>query len=202
VLTFASFKNFPRLETPQLILNEIKAEDLQEYFKIYSDVEVMRGWGTAKHESIAETRDLIHQHQSNYESGVALRWGIYEKATGRLVGDAGFWRFVPVRSRGELGAKLAKELWGKSLMVEALNAVIAFAYQDLKLHSIEGNLDPENQKSLKFVEKLGFVREGYVREHMDAPKEKIYKDTILFSLLEKDWKASRAYQQYIGENRK
>ena len=49
-------------------------------------------------------------------------------------------------------------------MNEALQAVLFFAFDELKLHRLEADVDPRNVGSIRSLEKLGFQREGYLRE--------------------------------------
>lgn len=49
-------------------------------------------------------------------------------------------------------------------MSEALTAIIAFAFEEMKLHSIEANINPLNEASRKLLMKQGFVKEAYFRE--------------------------------------
>jgi ribosomal-protein-alanine N-acetyltransferase len=50
-------------------------------------------------------------------------------------------------------------------MNEALQAVINYGFKSIKLHSIEANVNPNNQPSIRLLEKNGFVREGYYKEN-------------------------------------
>jgi len=177
------------IETADLLLRPIELADLDAYFALYSDADVMRGWGTHPHTSKDETKKLIEGLQAQMASGELIRWAIAEKQDPtRLLGDVGYWRFVKVRHRGELGAKLSKACWQKGWMTQALSAVIHYGFNEMGLHSVEGNIDPKNIGSIKLVEKIGFERIGVIREHSYDPFENRYLDTILFSLTKSDWK--------------
>lgn len=177
------------IRTAALILRPIELTDLDAYFDLYSDADVMRGWGTHPHTSKEETQKLIQGLRDQMAAGDLIRWAIAEKQDpSRLLGDVGYWRFVKVRHRGELGAKLSKACWKKGWMTQALSAVIHYGFTEMGLHSVEGNIDPKNIGSIRLVEKIGFERIGVVKEHSYDPFENRYLDTVLFSLTKPDWK--------------
>ena len=50
---------------------------------------------------------------------------------------------------------------GRGYMSEGLVLVLEYAFQDLRLHRLEANIQPGNQPSLRLVQRLGFRQEGY-----------------------------------------
>ncbi len=184
----SSFSPQP-IATADLLLRPIVASDLEALFALYSDPEVMRGWGTPAHQSRGDTQKLIDLVADQMQKGELIRWAITEKHDPSvLCGDVGFWRFVRVRRRGELGAKLARRFWQKGWMTQALSAVIHYGFAELGLHSVEGNIDPKNLGSLRLVEKIGFLKVGLIPELSFDPFESRYLDMFLYSLAKTNWK--------------
>src|SRR5690606_38652938 len=66
--------------------------------------------------------------------------------------------------RAEVGFMLAPAHWGKGYAAEAVRAVLRFAFEAMDLHRVEADVDPDNGASLRLLERLGFRREGYLRE--------------------------------------
>jgi [ribosomal protein S5]-alanine N-acetyltransferase len=50
---------------------------------------------------------------------------------------------------------------GKGYMSEGLTLALEYAFQELRLHRLEANIQPGNQPSLRLVQRLGFRKEGY-----------------------------------------
>ena len=50
-------------------------------------------------------------------------------------------------------------------MQEALQEVMEYGFKVLNLHSVEANINPANQASLRLMERNQFVREAYFREN-------------------------------------
>ena len=68
-------------------------------------------------------------------------------------------------------------------MKEALLAVIDFGFNNMKLHSMEGRINPHNAVSGIVLEKCGFTREAYFKE--DYCCQGKFIDTAVYSLLTK-----------------
>ncbi|MEM9622466.1 MAG: GNAT family N-acetyltransferase [Pseudomonadota bacterium] len=62
-----------------------------------------------------------------------------------------------------LGYYVGAEFHGQGYMQEGLNQVVEYALNTLGLHRLEANIQPDNKRSQKLVERCGFVREGYSR---------------------------------------
>jgi [ribosomal protein S5]-alanine N-acetyltransferase len=47
------------------------------------------------------------------------------------------------------------------LMTEALRATVNYAFNDLRLHRLEANIQPDNLASIALVRRVGFKQEGF-----------------------------------------
>ena len=70
-------------------------------------------------------------------------------------------------------------------MQETLKAVLTFAFEVLEFHRIEADVDPRNVASIRTLERLGFQREGYLRERWQVNGE--IQDALFYGLLRPDW---------------
>ncbi|MEL6303676.1 MAG: GNAT family N-acetyltransferase [Bacteroidota bacterium] len=75
--------------------------------------------------------------------------------------------------------------WGKGYATEAVNAVLKFGFEKLKLHRIEAGCAVENIGSIKVLEKAGMFREGRKREIL--PLKSGWSDNFSFAILESDY---------------
>ena len=66
-------------------------------------------------------------------------------------------------------------------MKEAMDAVLEYGFKEMKLHSIEANVDPGNQPSIKLLEKKGFIKEAHFKENMFFNGS--FLDSAIYSLL-------------------
>ncbi|WP_437589925.1 GNAT family N-acetyltransferase [Sorangium sp. So ce1000] len=174
------FAVHPRLETERLILREIVESDAEALFAVCCDDEWLRLWGSPVHKTVADTRKMIVMLKRAHQEGAQLRWGINVRGSEQLIGAVGFFRFAMAHYRSEITYELARTASGKGYMTEALRAVVRFGFEQLDLHTIEAGIDPGHGPSLRVAERLGFQREGYLRENYFF-QGKFY-DTILCTL--------------------
>ena len=89
----------------------------------------------------------------------------------------------PEHYRAEVGYMLFPEYNGKGIVSEALQRVVEYGFNEMKLHSIEAILDPENTGSEKVLLKNGFVKEGHFIENEFY--EGRFLSTLVYSKLNK-----------------
>lgn len=65
-----------------------------------------------------------------------------------------------------IGYRLSENHLNCGYMTEAIRKIVAFAFDGLKLHRIEGNVMPKNKPSLAVLSKCAFVNEGYSPKYM------------------------------------
>jgi RimJ/RimL family protein N-acetyltransferase len=80
-------------------------------------------------------------------------------------------------------------------MHEALKA-LTYAFDVLEFHRIEADVDPRNAASIRTLERLGFQREGYLRERWQVNGE--IQDAVFYGLLRSDWKTASASSRNAG----
>lgn len=78
-----------------------------------------------------------------------------------------------------------KSSWGKNFAGEALRSVLEWLFYELNIHRVTLGTYATNKRALKFFEKMGFKREGILREaHFE---DGTYHDIISFGLLKKEF---------------
>jgi [ribosomal protein S5]-alanine N-acetyltransferase len=108
---------------------------------------------------------------------------IIEKSTGLLVG---FVRIgLMAHSAGELGYAMRKDRWRHGYTAEASAMMLDFAFTTLGLHRVQAACGPENTGSQALLEKLGFTREGQLRDHVFT--NGAWRDSLLYSILGREW---------------
>jgi ribosomal-protein-alanine N-acetyltransferase len=133
-----------------------------------------------------EAAEMIVRIQDDGLNGTGYNWALEAEPDSGMIGYAGIWRIDHKNSRGEIGYMLGKTYQGNGLMTEALMSVLLFAFTKAGLHSIEANVNPGNARSIRLLERCGFVREAYFRENYNFRGE--FLDTAVYSLLSADFK--------------
>ncbi|MBE4146279.1 GNAT family N-acetyltransferase [Vibrio parahaemolyticus] len=177
-----------KIETERLILRALVAEDAGYLFSIFSDNEVMKYWNTEPWVSVDEAKTFITNSVRAMDSNTEVILGIYLKSTGQLLGKIMLFSFAKESRRAEIGFGVSRDCWGKGIVLEAGSALIEHAFHTLKLRRIEAEIDPDNIASGKTLERLGFVKEGYLRQRWEV--NGVVSDSAIYGLLAKTLKIS------------
>ena len=114
-----------------------------------------------------------------------LKWGIALNPDNALIGTTTLFNLDFNSRRAELGYGLGRAHWGNGYMHEALKALLTYAFDELEFRRLEADVDPRNVASIRTVERLGFQREGYLRERWQVNGE--IQDTLFYGLLRPEW---------------
>ena len=178
---------FPVLDTPRLRLRPLADADVPTLFAIFKDAEAMRYWTTPAMTVMAEAEALLGDIERHAEAETLFQWGIARREDDLVIGTCTLFRIDREHRRGELGYILRRDHWGRGLASEALTALIGHAFGGLGLHRLEADIDPRNSVSIRLVERLGFRREGHLRERYFVADE--IQDSLIYGLLAPDWRS-------------
>lgn len=176
---------FPVLETNRLVLRKVEKGDANSILKYMSDKEIMKYYGLEPFKTINDALSEITWYQSILNEKTGIRWGITLKGEDEVIGSCGFLNMIPQHFRTEIGYELSKSYWGQGIASEALEAVIRYGFEHLKLQRIEALIEPPNKPSQKLAEKQGFIREGLLRNYEFTCGE--FDDLYMYSLLKQDF---------------
>lgn len=173
------------IETERLTLQPLKPGDANALLAIFSNTQVMKYWNTPPWTSLNDAIDFINQSEADMRDQQSLTLGIYLKDTGQLLGKCLLFSYSQQSRRAEIGFGLGHEYWGKGYITEAGRALIDYSFTTLGLRRIEAEIDPDNAGSAKALEKLGFVREGLLRQRWEI--NGVVSDSALYGLLAQGW---------------
>lgn len=178
-----SFSHFPVITTDRLVLRQITDDDAAELFALRSNPVAMKYLDKDPAQSIDDALAFIQRVTDAFANNDGITWAITEKNVGRLVGTIGFWRMDKPHHRAEIGYMLHPDLHGLGLMQEAVTPLLDYALRELKFHTIEGQVNPNNRASIRLLERNGFEREAYFRENYFWNGK--FSDTAVYSLISK-----------------
>ena len=180
-LDFDVGPQLPTLAAQRVRLRWLTAADVPALFAIFGDAEVTRYWSHAAFATLAAAEELLRQIHDTFRVRTLFQWGLELKATGAIIGTCTLGSLDATHRRAELGYALARAYWGQGYIAEALPVVLHFAFERLGLHRLTADVDPRNGPSLRALQRLGFQREGYLRQHYHVNGEVC--DGVLFGLL-------------------
>ena len=127
-------------------------------------------------------RRRIRRYSEDIRTDQGYAFLVFRKSDGLLVGGLTLANIRRgVAQAGSLGYWMGLPYVRQGYMTAAVNAVIPFALEKLRLHRLEAACIPTNAGSIRLLEKNGFVREGYAREYLCI--NGIWQDHLLFARL-------------------
>jgi ribosomal-protein-alanine N-acetyltransferase len=178
---------FPTLDTERLLLREIVHADAPALYEVHGDPESMRWFGVdpvPNEAAAAKLVDLFASWRTLVNPGV--RWGLQVRGQSTLIGTCGLFGWHRAWRRCTVGYELHSQARGNGYMDEALRAVITWGFANMELNRIEAQVHPSNAASLRSVERLGFKREGLLRQVGFWGGK--YHDMYQYSLLQEEWR--------------
>ena len=152
-------------------LRAFREDDTNALYAIYSDPKVMRYWSYPPWTERSQADAYLSRALAAPDDGTTLAWAIAKHDDDALIGTATLFHIDSEQGRAELGYALAAVHWGRGLAREALRIALTYAFDVLGLRRIEADVDPRNHASCRLLERLGFVREGLLRERWSVAGE-------------------------------
>jgi ribosomal-protein-serine acetyltransferase len=107
-------------------------------------------------------QQFVANCQRQYVQGSDHAFVIVEN--GQLVGRIGIYKIDQGNRIGEIGYWVAEAAQGRGIITQACRAIIGYGFNDLQLNRIEIKCAAENTKSQAVPERLGFEKEGILRQ--------------------------------------
>ena len=165
-------------ETERLILRRYKESDLNDLYEYLSDPQVV-AFEPYRPQTMEEVKENLAWRISTEEMIAVER-----KADGKMIGNV----YLGKRDFDalEIGFVFRVDCWGKGYARESCEKLIGLAFQN-GIHRIYAECDPQNEHSWKLLERLGFAREGHMKQNVyfwrDEQGKPIWKDTYLYAKL-------------------
>lgn len=176
--------NLPILSS-RLILRAFRPADAEDLHAYLSDEHIYR----------FEPGEPINPEQAN-KMAVELAnspdfWAVQRRETSRVIGQIYFKQMdPPYLQTWELGYILNPQYQRQGYMSEAVRALVWKRLSDGDIHRIIAHCNPQNTPSWKLLEKVGFRREGLLKQNIyfrkDLQGEPLWMDTFVYALLKSE----------------
>ena len=179
-----------KLTTERLHLRHWQKSDVQDYYDYASVPGVGEAAGWYHHTDINHTKRLIDQ-LIRRKSSIAIVYRENNKLIGSLSLHNSEYSSATIsrRERGlDVGYSLSKDYWGHGLVPEALRAFIDYLFIDMDLDYIMARVLPTNNRSIRVLEKCGFIHDGEMKQ---ASLEGIFVDYNVYILDVSTWYSLR-----------
>lgn len=175
----------PTLHTERLLLRPFTEVDAESLFALQSSALAMRYWDAPPWSDQSRATRFLERCRTMADEGTGVRLVIEQPDDGAFVGWCGLTRWDPGHRSAGVTYALAERFWGRGFATEATRALLGWAFETLDLNRVQTETDTRNLASARVLEKLGFVREGTLRE--DCVVDGVVSDSWVFGLLRRDW---------------
>jgi ribosomal-protein-alanine N-acetyltransferase len=156
---------FPTIDLDDAyILREQTMEDTENFFHYYTVPEVGEHILATKPATLLEASKEVHYCRNLFYSKQGVYWTIARKSDNQMIGAIGLY-MNNTHHRGEITYDLSRDYWRKGIMRKTINAVVKYAFQEMKLLRIEAVTRFENKASIELLKKCGFTHEGTLRDY-------------------------------------
>ena len=175
----------PTLHTSGLRLRPVTDADAEALFALHSSAPVLRYWDAPPWAERARADRFIAASRQMAEDGTGARLVIDRASDGAFVGWCSLTRWNPDHRSAALTYILQEAAWGNGYATAAAQALLRWAYDTSDLNRVQAEADTRNAASTRVLEKLGFVREGMLREDCVVNGE--VSDSWVYGLIRRDW---------------
>lgn len=183
-----------RIETERLILRRFTRRDVNSVTEaVQSSLSDLNEWLPWAHPGYRkdDASTYIKDSGEAWKEGRAYDFAIRRRGdTRRHLGNISIWPVSRLTRTGEIGYWVRSDATTHGIATEATAAVVKVGFEDLGYHKLTLRIAIGNRASERVAEKLGFSREGVLREELLIRGR--WVDHSLFSLLEREYHSTAA----------
>lgn len=173
----------PTLTTPRLHLRPFCADDTNAMHECYADPGAMRFWNRPPHTTRRQTERAM-RHVMTAAPAKRRAWAVADATTGLCLGMVNYHNADTRHRSADIGYIIHPAHHGQGIATEAVAALIDHCFGPLALHRLTAFIDPENTASRRLAERLGFRREGLLRETIFL--NNAWRSDLVYGLLRSD----------------
>ena len=176
------------LDGRYLTLEPLAERHARDLFEVMQDEEVCRYLSWSPPKALDETLELIRQAEDQMNRRESVVFAQIWKASGRAIGSTRLLDVRPADRQVEIGSTfLGREYWRTPANTESKFLFLRYCFETLGCVRVALKTDGRNVRSQEAITRLGAVREGTLRRHMNV--RGFQRDTVYFSILDTEWPA-------------
>lgn len=176
-------KQFPRIETERLVLNQAVPADIPNIVRYAGNEKIVENTRTMPHPYFDEDAiSWLNMANEGFKNGSQYIMAIRRKSDNSFIGGIGLTPDIK-NNRAELGYWVAEPFWNQGYASEAVKAILKYGFKALALNKIIAVYLTTNEASGKVMVKNGMVKEAELKDH-DIKRGCDTKDNIYVSLIQ------------------
>src|SRR5579863_5034596 len=178
----------PTLQTARLRLRPFEDADADDLFSLHSNTYVLRYWDSPPWHDRRRAERFIATCVQMADEGTGARLAVERASDRTFIGWCTLQRWNPDYRSASLGYCYDEAAWGHGYATEAARVLLQWGFDALDLNRVQAEVDTRNLASARVLEKLGFVREGTLREDCVVNGE--VSDSWVYGLIRREWRPS------------
>ena len=178
--------------TASLVLRPFQRRDVDPLVEaIRSSLPELEVWLPWPHDAYDKVDALRFIRDSNkaWREQRAFDFAISRERDKRHLGNVSIWYTSRPNRCGEIGYWVRTDMTGTGIATEATKAMLRMGFEDMGLHRITLRIAVGNVASERIADKLGFTKEGVLREVIEVGGQRL--DHSVHSILRSEWRAGR-----------
>lgn len=181
---------FAPLKTERLLIRLLESKDAETFFRYRTLPEVYK-YQSWVPESLESIRDFAISNSTapSFQPGTWTQLALVKEVDDVLVGDLAIC-LKDDGAQAEIGFSIMPEYQGKGYALEAVKCLLTHLFYNVGLHRIFASVDPDNNRSIQLLNKLGFRLEArFLKSYL---MRGTWYDDCIYGLLEEEWKAKHS----------
>jgi RimJ/RimL family protein N-acetyltransferase len=176
------------LDSERLELRPHTPQNFERLHRWKSDTEILELSDDSVEPATEEQSRRALERWMQEREGI-IHFAIHRKDTGEFIGFLHIALIEPLHRRCKIGIVIGeKELWGQGYGTEALRTAVDYCFTTLNMNRIGAETYATNPRSFRMLERVGFMREGVLRESVFKGG---FVDEYQYGLLRRDWEKTR-----------
>lgn len=142
------------LETTRLYLREMTPADAKDAYLLNNDPDVLKYTGDIPFTSEIEAKQFLRNYDAYAKTGIG-RYAVIRTSDNVFLGWCGL-KYHPKERVIDLGYRLHKRYWGQGYATESAQAIVTYAFENLKYHTLVAHSHIDNVASQKVLTQCNF----------------------------------------------
>lgn len=179
-----------KLKGKKVFLRALRKTDAERVFQLINDPKVVEYLvNFSLPVTLEKERRFTRETEQKWESGKEFRFAICEPKTKVVMGSCDLLEYHPIHKRAKVGIWIGKDYWGQRFGEEAVQLILKFGFEKLKLNRIQYGYLKGNKRSERIAQKIGTYFEGIERNY--SFKHGRFWNHVVTSILVTEWKKKR-----------
>ncbi len=178
-----------------IVLKILEMDDATDLFHLVdNNRSYLREWipWVDSNITIDESKAFIHSTRGQYEQNLGFQCGMWFH--NQLVGVLGFQRIDWMNKNVEIGYWISAEHQGLGIVTKSCQTLADYAFNEYQLNRVQIRCATENKKSCAIIERLGFVKEGIMRQAEFLYDH--YVDLFIYGMTANEWKVRHGIEMH------